>query len=54
MTVIFLVTLIVVQRLQTTIYFTSLIKSFYRFQPENKLKGELHTRTSTRRLAAIQ
>ena len=34
MTVIFLVTLILVQRVQQTIYFSSLIKSFYKYQPE--------------------
>ena len=34
MTVTFLVTLIIVQRMQKTIYFTSLIRSFYNYQPE--------------------
>lgn len=34
MTIIFLVTLIFVQRIQSTIYFSTLIKSFYKYQPE--------------------
>jgi hypothetical protein len=34
MTVCFLIVLIIVQRFQRTIYFSSLIKSFYRYQPD--------------------
>ena len=34
MTVMFLVAMLVVQRLQSTIYFSSLIRSFYKYQPE--------------------
>ena len=41
MTVIFLVTLVIVQRLQKTIYFTSLIASIYQYQPDT-LSGFSH------------
>ncbi len=40
MTIVFLVTLILVQRLQATIYFTTLIKSIYKHQPVNLHKKE--------------
>ena len=32
MTIVFMITAIIVQRMQTTIYFTQLIKSFYKYQ----------------------
>jgi uncharacterized membrane protein YhiD involved in acid resistance len=34
MTVVFMITAIIVQRMQSTIYFTQLIKSFYKYQEE--------------------
>jgi hypothetical protein len=34
MTIIFMATMIIVQRLQNTIYYTTLIKSFYHYQEE--------------------
>jgi hypothetical protein len=40
MTIVFLFTLMIVQRMQSTIYFSSLIKSFYKYQPELLPKDE--------------
>ena len=33
MTIIYIVATVIVNKLQSTIYFTSLIKSFYKYQP---------------------
>lgn len=42
MTITFLLTMIIVKRLQNTIYFSSLINSFYQYQPENiETRGKL-------------
>ena len=36
MTVIFMLSKIIIGRLQSTIYFSTLIKSFYRYNPEDQ------------------
>lgn len=44
MTIVFIFTAIIVQRLQSTIYYTQLIKSFYKYQMEpdvQELKGKM-------------
>ena len=45
MTIVFMITAIIVQRMQTTIYFTQLIKSFYKYQEmpiETKISKNKH------------
>jgi len=45
MTIVFMITAIIVQRMQSTIYYTQLIKSFYKYQEtpkETKISKNKH------------
>ena len=47
MTITFLVTVIIVQRLQSVIYYTTLIKSFYKYQSTDEKTTEVDSSTAT-------
>ena len=47
MTITFLVTVIIVQRLQSVIYYTTLIKSFYKYQSTDEKSMEIDNSTAT-------
>lgn len=49
MTVIFMLSKIIIGRLQSTIYFSTLIKSFYRYNPEDQHDEDVKPRDDSER-----
>ena len=49
MTVIFMLSKIIIGRLQSTIYFSALIKSFYRYNPEDQHDEDVKPRDDSDR-----